>query len=187
MVTPLSEQLVVLLPTTLSLSCRPTMQMREDGLPRKEVLMTTQEIVAFVRRGYDAYNAHQSDPHWLDYATEDVAEDGEVVDVPSGMIFRGPDGLKQFLLGFSTAFPESSVEVTNVFTTEEHAVVEFIGRGTHTGVLHSPAGDIPPTGRSFELRFCDVYQLRNGKIARHATYYDALGFMQQLGVIPAMG
>ena len=27
--------------------------------------MTTQEMVAFVRRGYDAYNAHQSDPHWL--------------------------------------------------------------------------------------------------------------------------
>ena len=97
--------------------------------------MTTQEIVAFVRRGYDAYNAHQSDPHWLDYATEDVAEDGEVVDIPSGMIFRGPDGLKQFLLGFSTAFPDSRVEVTNVFATEEHAVVEFIGRGTFTGAL----------------------------------------------------
>jgi steroid delta-isomerase-like uncharacterized protein len=149
--------------------------------------MTTKDLVAFVRRGYDAYNAHQSDPHWLDYATEDVAEDCEVVDVPSGMIFRGPDDLKQFLLAFSTAFPESSTEVTSVFATEDHAVVEFIARGVHTGVLHSPAGDIQPTDRKFELHFCDVYQLRNGKIARHTTYYDALGFMQQLGVIPAMG
>jgi steroid delta-isomerase-like uncharacterized protein len=163
------------------------MEMREDTLPRKEALMTTQDIVAFVLRGYDAYNAHQSDPHWLDYATEDVAEDCEVVDIPSGAIFRGPEGLKQFLLAFSTAFPESHTEVTNVFATEEHAVVEFIAHGTHTGILHSPAGDIPPTGRSFELRFCDVYLLRNRKITRHATYYDALGFMQQLGVIPAPG
>lgn len=154
---------------------------------RKEVLMSTQEMVAFIRRGYDAYNAHQADPHWLDYATEDVAEDGEVVDMPSGMILRGPDGLKQFLLGFSMAFPESRVEVTSVFATEEHAVVEFLVRGTHTGILQSPAGDLPPTGRSFELRCCDVYQLRNRKIARHATYYDALGFMQQLGAIPAPG
>ena len=149
--------------------------------------MTTQEIVTFVRRGYDAYNAHQSDPHWLDYATEDMAEDGEVVDVPSGMTFHGPEGLKQFLSGFATALPDSTVEVTNVIATDEGAAVEFIGRGTHTGVLHTPAGDIPPTGRKVELCFCDVYQIRDGKIARHASYYDALGFMQQLGVIPAPG
>jgi steroid delta-isomerase-like uncharacterized protein len=163
------------------------MQMREDVLPRKDVLMTTQEIVAFVRRGYDAYNVHQSDPHWLDYANEDVAEDSELVDIPSGMILRGPDGLKQFLLGFSTAFPDSRIEVTNVFATEEHAVVEAILRGTHTGVLHSPAGAIAPSGRKFELHACDVFQLRNRKIVRHASYYDALGFMQQLGVIPPPG
>jgi steroid delta-isomerase-like uncharacterized protein len=92
----------------------------------------------------------------------------------------------QFLLGFSTAFPDSSVEVTNVFATEEHAVAEAILRGTHTGVLQSPAGDIPPSGRKFELHACDVYRLRNRKVARHASYYDALGFMQQLGVIPTM-
>ena len=149
--------------------------------------MTTQEIVAFVRRGYDAYNAHQSDPHWLDYANEDVAEDGEVVVIPFGMIFRGPEGYKQYLSGQTAAFPDGRVEVTNVFATAEQAVVEFSVCGTHTGVLHSPVGDIPPTGRKFELRFCDVYQLRNGKIARLATYFDALGFMQQLGVIPTPG
>lgn len=149
--------------------------------------MTTQEIVAFVRRGYDAYNARQSDPHWLDYANEDYAEDCEVVAIPFGMIFRGPEGLKQYLSGQSAAFPDGRAEVTNVFATAEQAIVEFIVRGTHNGVLHSPAGDIPPTGRSFELRFCDVFQLRNGKIARHASYFDALGFMQQLGVIPTPG
>jgi steroid delta-isomerase-like uncharacterized protein len=160
------------------------MEMREDPLPRKETMMTTQDIATFVRKGYDAFNARQADPHWLNYADEDMAEDGEVVDIPSGMIFHGPDGLKQFLLGLSTAFPDCRVEVTNVFATPDQAVVEFIGRGTHNGVLHSPAGEIPPTGRSFELRFCDVYQLRNGKISRHASYYDALGFMQQLGLIP---
>ena len=56
--------------------------------------MTTQEMLAFVRRGYDAYNAHPSDPHWLDYTTTDVAEDCEVIDMPSGMILHGPAGLK---------------------------------------------------------------------------------------------
>jgi steroid delta-isomerase-like uncharacterized protein len=163
------------------------MQMREDGLPGKEVLMTTQEMLAFIRRGYDAYNAHQSDAHWLDYATQDMAENGEVVDVPSGMILRGPEGLKQFLSSFAAALPESRVEVTSMMATDEGAAVEFIVRGIHGGVLHTPAGDIPPTGRSVELHCCDVYQLREGKISRHASYYDALGFMQQLGLIPGPG
>ena len=149
--------------------------------------MTSQKIVAFVRRGYDAYNTHQSDPHWLDYATEDMAENGEIVDVPSGMTLRGPEGLKQFLSGFAAALPESTVEVTNVIATDEGASVEFIVRGIHGGVLHTPAGDIPPTDRKVEFRCCDVYQIREGKIIRHASYYDALGFMQQLGVIPAPG
>ena len=147
--------------------------------------MSSQEMLAFVRRGYDAFNAHQSDPHWLDYTDTDAAEDCEVVDIPSGMILRGPEGFKQFLLGFSTAFPDSRLEVTALFATEEHAVVEFIARGTHTGVLHSAAGDMPPTGRKAEVHFCDVYQIKNRKITRHASYYDALGMMQQLGVIPS--
>ena len=64
-------------------------------------------------------------------------------------------------------------------------MVEFIARGTHTGILHSAAGDIPPTGRKAEVHFCDVYRLKNRKFTRHASYYDALGMMQQLGVIPS--
>jgi steroid delta-isomerase-like uncharacterized protein len=147
--------------------------------------MNTQGIEAFVRRGFDAYNAHQSDPHWLDYTTTDVAEDCEVIDVPSGMVLHGPEGLKQFLLLFSTAFPDSRGDVNIVCATEEQAVIEVILRGTHTGVLHSLAGDIPPSGRTIELRACEVFQIRNRKLTRHATYYDALSLMQQLGVMPA--
>jgi steroid delta-isomerase-like uncharacterized protein len=149
--------------------------------------MTTQEILAFVQRGYDAYNAHQSNPHWLAYTDTDVAEDCEVIDVPSGMILWGPEGLKQFLLVFSTAFPDSRGEVTSMFAAEGCAAVEAILRGTHTGIMQSAAGALPPSGRRVELRVCEIFQIKNGKITRHATYYDALGFMQQLGVMPTAG
>ena len=149
--------------------------------------MTIQEMMAFVQRGYDAYNAHESDPHWLGYTDTDVAEDCEVIDIPSGMVLRGPEGLKQFLLTFSTAFPDSRGEVTAMFVGEDHAVVEAVLRGTHTGVMHSAAGDLPPTGRTIAVPVCEVFQIKNKKITRHATYYDALGFMHQLGVIPTTG
>ena len=147
-------------------------------------MASVQDNAALARQGYDAYNRHASDPRWLDYVADTVSDDCEVVDVPNGAVFRGPEGLKQFLQVFSTAFPESSVEVTNLFATEDQAVVEFIGRGTHTGPLHGPAGDIPPTGRSWTLQFCDVYKFREGKIFSHRTYYDALGLLHQLGLVP---
>ena len=141
-------------------------------------------VAALVQIGYDAYNDHSFDAHWLERAAAPIAEECEVVDIPSGATLRGPEGLKQFLLGFSTALPDSRVEVTNLSTTEDGAVVEFVGRGTHTGPLHTPSGDIPPTGRFIEVHFCDVYKIKDGKIVRHSTYYDALSLLQQLGVLP---
>src|SRR5579872_5140231 len=123
--------------------------------------MTTQTMqnnATLVRSLYDTYNSHQSDPAWLGKGTAPFAVDCEIVNVPLNLTLRGPDGYRQFVLGFADAFPESSTEVINVFATEDQVIVELIGRGTHTGPLHSPAGDIPPTGRKVDLRFCDVYQ-----------------------------
>src|SRR6266699_1576425 len=51
-------------------------------------------------------------------------------------------------------------------------------------VFRGPAGDIPPTGRSWTLQFCDVYKFRDGKMVSHRTYYDALGLLHQLGLVP---
>jgi steroid delta-isomerase-like uncharacterized protein len=150
-----------------------------------DMTMAAQDTVALVQLLYDLTNNHQSDPAWLDKSLAFFAEDCEVIDVPSGMISRGPDGYKQLILFFEEGFPDSGIEITNLFATEDQAVVEFIGRGTNTGPLHMPTGDLPPTGRSVELRFCDVYRIGNGKIVSYRSYYDALGFMQQLGLIPS--
>ncbi len=149
--------------------------------------MTAQDNVTLVRTVFDVYNTHESDPQWLEQSIASTAEDCELINVPLGITLVGPEGLKQFLLGWSTAFPDSRVEITNLFATEDQAVVEFIGRGTHTGPLQGPAGDIPATGRRVEIQFCYVYRIRNGKFVSLHAYYDAMGLMQQLGLIPAMG
>ena len=145
---------------------------------------TTQENVALVRSLYDLANSHQSDPAWLDKSLTMFSEDCEVIDVPSGVTSRGPDGYKQTMLFFLDGFPDSRIEITNLFATEDEAVIEFIGRGTNTGPLHMPTGDVPPTGRPVEMRFCDVYRIKYGKFVSYRSYYDTLGFMQQLGFIP---
>jgi hypothetical protein len=44
----------------------------------------------------------------------------------------------------------------------EHAFAEVVARGTHTGPLAAPAGDIAPTGRAIEVPFCVVVRARDG-------------------------
>ncbi len=148
-------------------------------------MITTQETLTLVKTLLDLTNNHLSDPDWLNKSLAFFAEDCEVIDVPSGVTSHGPDGYKQMILFFAEGFPDSGIEITNLFATEDQAVVEFIGRGTNTGPLHMPGGDVPPTGRAVELRFCDVYRIENGKIVSYRSYYDALSFMQQLGFIPS--
>ena len=144
---------------------------------------TTHETVTLVKTLFDLTNSHRTDPAWLDKSLALFAGDCEVVDIPSGMTSRGPEGYKQVILFFEEGFPDSGVEITNLFASGDQAVVEFIGRGTNTGPLHMPTGDVPPTGRTVELRFCDVYRVKHGKIVSYRSYYDALGFLQQLGLI----
>lgn len=145
---------------------------------------TIQENAALVRSLYDLANSHKSDPAWLDKSLTMFSEDCEVIDVPSGVTSRGPDGYRQTMMFFLDGFPDSTIEITNLFATEDEAVIEFIGRGTNTGPLHMPTGDVPPTGRPVEMRFCDVYRIKHGKFVSYRSYYDTLGFMQQLGFIP---
>lgn len=81
--------------------------------------MTVQENIALSRLLLDLYNSHQSDPAWLDKIVANIAEDCEFVDVPTGRTLLGPEGYSQIALFFAEGFPDSSVEITNVFATED--------------------------------------------------------------------
>lgn len=146
--------------------------------------MSAQENLVLVQSLLDLYNNHPSDPAWLEKSLAAFADDSELVDVPTGRTLAGPEGYKQLALFFAEAFPGSSTELTNAFATEDQAVIEFTGRGTNTGPLHMPTGDIPATGRYSELRFCGVYRIKSGKIVSLHNYYDVMTMLQQLGLVP---
>ena len=148
--------------------------------------MIIHDAATLVRTVYSLYNAHQTDADWLDKASMLASENCELVHVPTGHVRRGKEGFKQRLLNWSIAFPDSSIEVTNVVATNDQAAVEFISRGTHSGVLHTPKGDFQPTGRNIELRCCDVYRISNNEIVTLHSYSDLLGMYEQLGLTPAL-
>lgn len=56
--------------------------------------------------------------------------------------------------------------------------------GTHTGPMQGPGGTVAPTGRRLELPFADFFTVREGTVVEHHIYYDQLGFLAALGLMP---
>lgn len=134
---------------------------------------------SIVRKFFDAINAN--DP---DAAAELVTGDSEFTELPTGRTYRGPDGVRenfQFWLG---AFPDGKVEIRNLIGAGDTVVVEYIGRGTNTGPMQTEQGQMPPTGKSVQLEFCDVVEIKGGKMAGGRSYFDSGSMMRQLGLIP---
>ena len=140
--------------------------------------MSAESNRAVVQVIYDAFN--QGD---VDAAAAVVTDDFELVDLAAGQTMRGPAGFRQWLLGFRTFAPDARVEVTAWAVDGDRVATEHVGRGTHTGPMTGPSGEIPPTGRSFVLPVAEFMELRGGKLSRLRAYYDGASLMRQLGLL----
>lgn len=117
----------------------------------------------------------------LALATDDV----EILFVPTGQTFHGHEGMLEFMQGFKIGFPDVALEVTHQLASGDRLVNEFIARGTHTGPLFTPAGQLAPTGRRAEWRVCETWTLRDGKVAAITNYQDSATLLRQLGLAEA--
>jgi ketosteroid isomerase-like protein len=68
---------------------------------------------------------------------------------------------------------------------DDVAVEEATYTATHDGVLRSPTGDVPPTGRSVSVDYIQVLRFRGGKHCSFNLMFDRLLMLEQLGLIPA--
>ena len=95
----------------------------------------------------------------------------------------GPEGYKQLVTAYRTAYPDLQLTVDDLFAEGDKVAVRWTARGTHTG----PLGDIPATGKQAMMTGISVLTIAGGKVAAQYTNWDTLGMLQQLGVIPAPG
>jgi steroid delta-isomerase-like uncharacterized protein len=140
--------------------------------------MSAAENETLIREWLKAFNERN-----YDRMDDILAQDIQWENVPTRQIFSGPEAVKGYVQGWVAAFSEGKTENHEVHAGEDFAVAEFAGRGTHDGTLQGPAGEIPPTNRSVDLPFCDVYHIRDGKIAEARTFYDTATIMSQLGAM----
>lgn len=104
---------------------------------------------------------------------------------PGDMIARGRLAVAEFFGSWIEAFPDAHVEVTAVHEAGDVIVEEGIFTGTQNGVFHTPAGDVPPTGRKVHGEYVQVITFRNGRCIAANLMFDRLQLLEQLGLIPA--
>ncbi len=94
----------------------------------------------------------------------------------------GPESEKKRATLYRTAFPDLRLTIEDIFAEGETVVARWSCRGTHKGDL----GGIAPTGKQFTISGVSVARLTGGKMAEGWINWDALGLMQQLGVVPEL-
>ena len=123
------------------------------------------------------------DAHDLNQARACLAPDTEVV--APGVELHGEEQVLGWIQVFVSAFPDLRHEVRSVLEGNGRYAAEVRFSGTHTGPLASPGGDIAPTGRPFAFDYVHVSRLAGDQIASDHIYFDQLGFLNQLGLLPA--
>ena len=139
-------------------------------------MMTIREVF---EKGTDTFNAHDID------GFAEVLADDVVFVAPGGMRGEWKAACAEFYGSWFAAFPDAHVEVHDVHVLDDVVVEEGTFTGTHQGVLHSPAGDVPPTGRSVALEYLQVLRYRDGKHVSFNLIFDRLLMLEQLGLVPA--
>lgn len=93
------------------------------------------------------------------------------------------EGAKRAVTVFRTAFPDLKNKVEDVVAVEDKVVIRITARGTHRGEFQG----IPATGKQVMLEGIFIGRVTGGKFVESWEQFDALGMMQQLGVVSPPG
>ncbi|HEU5014620.1 MAG TPA: ester cyclase [Roseiflexaceae bacterium] len=111
----------------------------------------------------------------------DLCAPGYVVHFP-GMPEPMPrESIMPFWQSFYAAFPDLRHTVEDLIAENDKVACRLTIRGTHQNDFQG----IPATGNVITMSAINCFRFVDDKVAEHWSEYDAMGMMQQLGVIPA--
>ena len=113
---------------------------------------------------------------------EDVATNYVLHDPFSGEV-KGPEGYKQYVKMYRNAFPDLHFTIEDQIAEGDKVVTRWTCTGTHRGELMG----IAPTGKLGTVTGIFIDRIAGGKAVETWAAWDALGMLQQLGVVPPMG
>ena len=95
---------------------------------------------------------------------------------------RGPESEKKRATLYRNAFPDVRFTIEDIIAGGETVVARWSCHGTHKGDLNG----IAATGKQFNITGVSIARFTNGKMIEGFVNWDALGLMQQIGVVPEL-
>lgn len=135
--------------------------------------MLTEQNKALVLQFYKAF-----DDRKMEQALDLLAPDfvAHLAGVPETL---DRESFKQFGMSFYLAFSQGQHIFDEVIVAEDKVVTSGTFTATHLGEFQG----LPPTGQQISLSIMHIDRVENGKIVEHWGQGDALGLMQQLGIV----
>lgn len=114
----------------------------------------------------------------LDVANEIVAAN-YVNHNPAPGETSGREGLKAFVSHLRSAFTDLHIAIEDQVAADDKVVTRF----TISGIQQGAFAGIPATGKRASVTAIGIHRIHNGQIQESWLNWDALGLMQQLGVL----
>jgi steroid delta-isomerase-like uncharacterized protein len=95
---------------------------------------------------------------------------------------KGPESERKRATLYRTAFPDLRMAVEDIFADGETVVTRWSCHGTHKGDFNGLA----PTGKQMHITGTSIVRFSRDKMVEGYVNWDALGLMQQLGVVPEL-
>lgn len=140
-------------------------------------MTTPEENKAIVRRYQAAYNTNN-----LDDLDELIAADIKTPAMLPGFP-PGLEGIKRLHRMTVDAWPDFHTEIEDLIAEGDWVTARI----TLSATPQKEAFGVPPTGMSFKVDGMYIVRIANGKIVEHTGIEDAVGIMQQLGLMPSPG
>jgi steroid delta-isomerase-like uncharacterized protein len=95
----------------------------------------------------------------------------------------GPEAYKRQVLHFLEGYPDLHWTIEDTIAEKDKVVACWTMSGTHEGDFMG----VPATNKKVSVDGMTIHHIVGGKIMDSNINWDALGMMQQLGAVPAMG
>jgi steroid delta-isomerase-like uncharacterized protein len=134
------------------------------------------DVSALMRRTYELINAGDVDG-FVDLLADDFVEHEETPGLAPTK-----EGVRQFFMAYSAAFPDLHFAVDDILPSGDTGVSRVTITGTNTGDFLG----MPATGKSVSVHAIDIIRFGDDGLAlEHWGIVDLMAMMQQLGVVPS--
>ncbi len=112
-------------------------------------------------------------------AIGDLITDDVVIRIRDEEALHGFDGVRDWVSTYRSAIPDIRFTIEEQVAEGDRVATSWTGTGTHKGNLMG----IPATGKTATVSGINLFRIVDGKITEVKSSWDALGMLQQLGVV----